>query len=87
MKMGVMRGQLPSALAEADLVFGYAGGLDWPLDETLAPLGAKAQVSAELPALIEAIRAAARPGDQVLVMSNGGFGGLHERLLARLAEQ
>ena len=87
MKMGVMRGQLPSALAEADLVFGYAGGLDWPLDETLAPLGVKAQVSAELPALIEAIRAAARPGDQVLVMSNGGFGGLHERLLARLAEQ
>ena len=53
---------------------------------TLAPLGARAETYAELARLIDAIARAARPGDHVLIMSNGGFGGIHGKLLARLRE-
>ncbi|MRD56582.1 UDP-N-acetylmuramate:L-alanyl-gamma-D-glutamyl-meso-diaminopimelate ligase [Betaproteobacteria bacterium LSUCC0115] len=87
MKMGVMRDQLPTSLSQADLVFGYSGGLDWSLEQTLAGLGSRACVREQLDDLINAIVEQARAGDQILVMSNGGFGGLHERLLSRLAER
>ncbi len=85
MKLGTMKAQLPASLADADLAFCYSGGLDWDAAATLAPLGAKAQVHADLAALVAAIAAQARPGDHVLVMSNGGFGGVHEKLLAALS--
>jgi UDP-N-acetylmuramate: L-alanyl-gamma-D-glutamyl-meso-diaminopimelate ligase len=85
MKLGVMKEALPTSLAEADRVFCYTGGIDWDAAGALAPLGAQASTHADLEQLVEAIAAEARPGDQVLVMSNGGFGGLHARLLARLA--
>lgn len=85
MKLGTMKTQLPASLADADLAFCYSGGLDWDAAVTLAPLGAKAQVHADLDALVSAIAAHARPGDHVLVMSNGGFGGVHEKLLAALS--
>ncbi len=85
MKLGTMKAQLPASLADADLAFCYSGGLDWDAAATLAPLGAKAQVHADLDALVAAIAAQARPGDHVLVMSNGGFGGVHEKLLAALS--
>ena len=85
MKLGTMKAQLPASLADADLAFCYSGGLDWDAAATLAPLGAKAQVHADLAALVAAIAAHARPGDHVLVMSNGGFGGVHEKLLAALS--
>ena len=85
MKLGTMKAQLPASLADADLAFCYSGGLDWDAAATLAPLGAKAQVHADLDALVSAIAAQARPGDHVLVMSNGGFGGVHEKLLAALS--
>ncbi len=85
MKLGTMKAQLPASLADADLAFCYSGGLDWDAAATLAPLGAKAQVHADLAALVTAIAAHARPGDHVLVMSNGGFGGVHEKLLAALS--
>ncbi|MBI5331582.1 MAG: UDP-N-acetylmuramate:L-alanyl-gamma-D-glutamyl-meso-diaminopimelate ligase [Betaproteobacteria bacterium] len=84
MKLGVMKAQLPGSLAGADRVFCYTGGIDWDAAAALAPLGAKTSAHADLDALVEAIAAAARPGDQVLVMSNGGFGGIHDRLLERL---
>ncbi len=87
MKMGVMRSQLPQSLVQADLVFGYSGGLDWSLEQALASLGPRACVRDDLDALIAAIVAQAQSGDQILVMSNGGFGGLHEKLLSRLAER
>ena len=54
--------------------------------DALAPLGAKAAVYDDLDALVDGVVAEARPGDHVLVMSNGGFGGVHEKLLRRLAE-
>ena len=85
MKLGVMKDALPGSLKDADLVFCYAGNLGWDARGALAPLGGKAVVKDDLDDLIEAIAAAARSGDHVLVMSNGGFGGIHEKLLKRLA--
>jgi UDP-N-acetylmuramate: L-alanyl-gamma-D-glutamyl-meso-diaminopimelate ligase len=84
MKLGVMKAALPGSLQDADQVFCYSGGIDWDAAAALAPLGAKAQVSSDLDGMIEAIAAAVRAGDHLLVMSNGGFGGIHGRLLARL---
>ena len=85
MKLGTMKAQLPAALAGADLSFGYAGGLDWDLAAALQPLGERAQVHAQLDALVAAVAAQARPNDRVLVMSNGGFGGVHDQLLRAFA--
>jgi UDP-N-acetylmuramate: L-alanyl-gamma-D-glutamyl-meso-diaminopimelate ligase len=85
MKLGVMKVQLPAALAQTDLVFCYAANLGWDAAEALAPLGDKAVVEDNLDRLVARIAQAARPGDQVLVMSNGGFGGIHDKLLAALA--
>ena len=68
-------------------MFCYAGGIDWDAQAALAPLGERVAVFRDMPALEAAILAAARPGDQVLVMSNGGFGGIHGRLLAGLASR
>jgi len=90
MKLGVMRAALPGSLEQADLIFGYAAdqgrdALGWDLSAALAPLGARARAFDTLPALVDAVAVAARPGDQVLVMSNGGFGGVHQKLLDALA--
>ncbi len=85
MKLGVMKQALPGSLREADHVYCYSGGLNWDAAEALASLGNKAEVHADLKALIKAIAAAAQSGDQVLVMSNGGFGGIHDKLLQQLA--
>ncbi|MBP9714238.1 MAG: UDP-N-acetylmuramate:L-alanyl-gamma-D-glutamyl-meso-diaminopimelate ligase [Sterolibacterium sp.] len=85
MKLGPMKAQLPGSLASADAVFCYAHGLGWNAAEALAPLGTQAQVFDDLDALVQAVSSCARDGDQVLVMSNGGFGGVHERLLHALA--
>jgi UDP-N-acetylmuramate: L-alanyl-gamma-D-glutamyl-meso-diaminopimelate ligase len=85
MKLGVMKDALPGSLKDADLVFCYSGNLGWDARGALAPLGVKAIVKDDLNELIEAISSVARSGDHVLVMSNGGFGGIHEKLLMRLA--
>ena len=84
MKLGVMKDALPGSLKDADLTFCYAGNLGWDARGALAPLGDKAVVKDDLNELIEAIASAAKSGDQILVMSNGGFGGIHEKLLKRL---
>jgi len=85
MKLGVMKDALPGSLAEADLVYCYSANLGWNPANALASLGAKAVCHDDLDALVAAITAEAKPGDQVLVMSNGGFGGIHQRLLDRLS--
>ena len=85
MKLGAMKDRLAPSLAAADAVFCFSGGLQWDAAAVLAPLGGKAAVLGDLGALVEAIAGAARRGDHVLIMSNGGFGGIHEKLLARLA--
>ena len=84
MKLGAMKAQLPWALASADLSFCHAGGLGWDARAALAPLGERAQVADDIATLVEQVCAAVRPGDQILCMSNGGFGDIHRKLLARL---
>ena len=87
MKLGAMKDALPGSLSEADLVFGFGSeqSLGWSLGDALAPLGARAQAHDQLDQLVAAVAAAARPGDQILVMSNGGFGGVHQKILDALA--
>jgi UDP-N-acetylmuramate: L-alanyl-gamma-D-glutamyl-meso-diaminopimelate ligase len=87
MKLGAMKALLPGSLAGADLSFCFAGGLGWDAHEALAPLGAKASVHMTLDGLVAAVTAEARAGDHVLVMSNGGFGGVHGLLLDALARR
>ena len=87
MKLGVMKAQLPDSLGETDRVYCYAAHLGWDAREALAPMGEKAVVSDDLDSLVSQICADARPGDQILVMSNGGFGGIHGKLLAALAQR
>jgi UDP-N-acetylmuramate: L-alanyl-gamma-D-glutamyl-meso-diaminopimelate ligase len=84
MKLGVMKEALPVSLKDADLTFCYAGNLGWDARGALASLGNKAIVLDDLNELITAIVAASAAGDHVLVMSNGGFGGIHEKLLKAL---
>jgi UDP-N-acetylmuramate: L-alanyl-gamma-D-glutamyl-meso-diaminopimelate ligase len=85
MKLGTMKAQLPWALEEADLSFCNQAGLGWDAKESLTPMGAQAQVCDGVEALVAAVLKAARPGDHVLCMSNGGFGGIHQKLLDALA--
>jgi len=89
MKLGTMAARLPEALADADLVFCFGAhsgkhALGWNPADVLAPLGDRASSYDDIGALVAAVTAAARPGDQVLVMSNGGFGGIHGKLLDAL---
>ncbi|MFM1989049.1 MAG: UDP-N-acetylmuramate:L-alanyl-gamma-D-glutamyl-meso-diaminopimelate ligase [Pseudomonadota bacterium] len=85
MKLGAMKALLPGSLDGAERTYCFAGGLGWDAAAALAPLGDRAAVFADLDALVSAVAGDARPGDRVLVMSNGGFGGVHGRLLAALA--
>ena len=85
MKLGTMKAALPASLAAADHVYCYAANLGWDASAALAPLGDRAQVTDDLGRLVEAVVATAQPGDRIVVMSNGGFGGVHGRLLEALA--
>ena len=94
MKLGVMKAQLPDSLAQADQVFAYGASagkdsLGWDLAEVLSPLNAKVQGKAQafedLDSLVNAVAIAAKPGDHILVMSNGGFGGVHQKILKAIA--
>jgi len=84
MKLGTMKSQLPWSLEETDLAFCHSGGLDWDAAGALAPIGTRAKVGNDIDQVIALVLAQAQPGDHVLCMSNGGFGGIHERLLAAL---
>jgi UDP-N-acetylmuramate: L-alanyl-gamma-D-glutamyl-meso-diaminopimelate ligase len=84
MKRGVMKEALPPSVAQADRVYIYTSGLGWDARSLFALLGARARCESDLDALVAAVVAEARAGDHVLVMSNGGFGGIHEKLLSRL---
>ncbi|TAK88214.1 MAG: UDP-N-acetylmuramate:L-alanyl-gamma-D-glutamyl-meso-diaminopimelate ligase [Betaproteobacteria bacterium] len=87
MKRGVMKDELPPSLAQADRVYVYSAGLGWDARAVFAPLGSRARCEESLDALVAGIAAEAKAGDHVLVMSNGGFGGVHEKLLSRLAQE
>jgi len=85
MKLGTMKAQLPWALEEADLSFCLQGNYGWNAAEALAPMGAQAVVADSVDTLVSHVVRASKPGDHVLCMSNGGFGGVHDKLLAALS--
>ena len=84
MKLGAMKAQLPWSLEAADLVFCHAGGLEWDAAQVLAGMGTKAQVAPNVDDLVRRVARAAAPGDHIVCMSNGGFGGVHSKLLKAL---
>ncbi|HWP13425.1 MAG TPA: UDP-N-acetylmuramate:L-alanyl-gamma-D-glutamyl-meso-diaminopimelate ligase [Ramlibacter sp.] len=86
MKLGSMKAQLPWSLEQADLSFCHSGGLSWNAAEVLAPMGTKARVAATIDELVRQVTGAARPGDHILCMSNGGFGDVHAKLLHALEQ-
>ena len=86
MKRGVMKDALALSVEPADRVYVYTEGLSWDAPAAFANLGARARCVGDLAALVAAVAAEARAGDHVLVMSNGGFGGICEKLLAKLGE-
>jgi UDP-N-acetylmuramate: L-alanyl-gamma-D-glutamyl-meso-diaminopimelate ligase len=90
MKLGIMKAQLPASLEAADRIYAYGAAsgkeaLGWNLAEVLSPLNqnqpSRANAFDDLEALVSAVAKEARPGDHILVMSNGGFGGVHQKLL------
>ncbi len=85
MKLGTMKSQLPWSLEQADLAFCHSGGLGWDAADALAPMGKRAQIAGDITTLVDQVMAAVQPGDQLLCMSNGGFGGVHQRLVDALA--
>jgi UDP-N-acetylmuramate: L-alanyl-gamma-D-glutamyl-meso-diaminopimelate ligase len=85
MKLGLMKDRLAKSLEGADRSYVYAADLGWNPEDALRPLGTRARSFGELEALVAAVAADARPGDHVIVMSNGGFGGVHARLLRAIA--
>jgi UDP-N-acetylmuramate: L-alanyl-gamma-D-glutamyl-meso-diaminopimelate ligase len=87
MKLGSMRAQLAWSLEEADLAFCHTAGLDWDPHEALAALGERATVTSSIDELVRMVSATAKPGDHLLCMSNGGFGGIHQKLLEALRAQ
>src|ERR1700687_5057105 len=84
MKLGAMQNRLAKSFAQADLVYCYAADLGWDPAHALAPLGTRAAVHHAIETLVESLVRVLKSGDHVLVMSNGGFGSLHEKLLTRL---
>ena len=87
MKLGTMKAQLPWSLEQADLAFCHSGGLGWNAAAALATMGGRAQVAASIDELVQQVLATVQPGDQLLCMSNGGFGGIHQKLLDALAQK
>ena len=85
MKLGAMKALLPWALEEADLAFCHSANLGWDAVQALAPMGAQAQVLDNIDALVAKVVGSARAGDHIVCMSNGGFGGVHGKLLDALA--
>jgi UDP-N-acetylmuramate: L-alanyl-gamma-D-glutamyl-meso-diaminopimelate ligase len=85
MKMGVHRDTLAGALQAADRVFIYqAPNLSWDVNTYMQPLAERVSISTDLQELVSNVAAETQPGDHVIIMSNGGFGGFHERLIERL---
>ena len=84
MKLGTMKSQLPWSLEGTDQAFCHTGGLDWVAAAALAPMGTRAQTAPSIDALVRQVLHASQPGDHILCMSNGGFGGVHQRLLEGL---
>ncbi len=86
MKMGIWKDSLADSLAAADLVFCYTANLGWNAKGALSAMGDRAMSHDNLEQLIAAIATAVHPGDHVIIMSNGDFGGIHEKLLKTIGK-
>ncbi len=87
MRLGTHRDQLASSTSEADIVYWYQPeGIDWSLDDVIASSAVPAQLHIAIDELVRQVCLDARPGDQIVIMSNGSFGGIHQRLLTALSE-
>ena len=86
MKLGAMKAQLPWSLEQADLAFCHSGNLGWDAAEALAPMGSRAQVGHSIDEVVSQVMRQIKPGDQIVCMSNGGFGGIHAKLLKALRD-
>lgn len=84
MKMGVMKDALPQSLQIAEHIFCYSGGLNWNVAQALQPLGDKVTVCDDIELLIQKIATFVQPHDAVVVMSNGGFQNIHQRILNQI---
>jgi UDP-N-acetylmuramate: L-alanyl-gamma-D-glutamyl-meso-diaminopimelate ligase len=84
MKLGTMKAQLPWSLEEVDLAFCHGGGLGWDATQALSHMGERACVAPTIDALAALVAAQVRPGDHILCMSNGGFGGVHDKIAGQL---
>lgn len=84
LKQGVLKEQLADSLNQADAVFCYSAGLAWDVGQALSALGDKLTVETQFETLLDGLSGSLRPGDFVLIMSNGGFNGLHGKLIERL---
>jgi UDP-N-acetylmuramate: L-alanyl-gamma-D-glutamyl-meso-diaminopimelate ligase len=84
MKLGTMKSQLPWSLENSEIAFCHTAGLDWDAAEVLAPMGARAEVAGDVATLVAQVVAKAKAGDHIVCMSNGGFGGVHGKLLDAL---
>lgn len=88
MRLGTHKEQLATALTAADQVWLYQpAGLNWDLSSVLASLGAKGQLEQDIEQLAVKVAKSAQAGDHILIMSNGGFGGIHDKILAELAKR
>lgn len=86
MKMGIWKDQLADSLQEADLIYCYTHHAEWNVEEALSTLGKKAHLYGELMPIVDAITLATLPGDHIVIMSNGGFEGIHEKLRTSLSK-
>lgn len=85
MRLGTHKEELANSLQAADQVWLYQpAGLSWGLDSVVHDLAGRGHLSDNIDQLAQAVAAAAQAGDHILVMSNGGFGGIHEKLLHQL---
>lgn len=85
MRMGVHQAALPLALALADQVYLYEpANANWSLDALARSLAPKASLSRDIDALVQLLADQAMPGDSIVIMSNGGFGGIHDKLIKAL---
>jgi UDP-N-acetylmuramate: L-alanyl-gamma-D-glutamyl-meso-diaminopimelate ligase len=82
-----MKAQLPWSLEEADLAFCHSGGLGWDATAALSPMGSRASVANSVEEVITQVLLQAQPGDHILCMSNGGFGGIHQKLEKALQQR
>jgi UDP-N-acetylmuramate: L-alanyl-gamma-D-glutamyl-meso-diaminopimelate ligase len=84
MKLGTMKSQLPWSLENANFAFCHTAGLDWDAAQALQPIVTKAFTAGDVGTLVAQVVAASQSGDHIVCMSNGGFGGVHAKLLDAL---